>query len=371
MLIGFNAPTRGTLATPETLVSVAVAGEAMGFDYLAFSDHVVIPHDIELRYPYAATGEFPAGARGDWQEQLIAAAFIAGKTSRLRLLTSIMVVPHRPAVLTAKMLATIDVLSAGRLTVGCGVGWLKEEFEALGTPPFAERGAVTDEYLAAFRALWTEDKPRFEGRYVRFADVIFSPKPTQKPHPPLWIGGESEPALSRAARLGDGWYPIAVNPRHPLDTLQRYRGAVDRLRRLAADGRTRSRAHCTRLPLSQAWRCRTITDGRRRAAPPRRHAGGVGRGPALATRAGRRRRRLRALRCHGRRHGREHETVPRRGACAGVSGKGGWLSRRSLCRDSEVHFTCRNSSLRAQRSNPEGLVRTHPGLLRRPSGASQ
>ncbi|MFI4985809.1 MAG: LLM class F420-dependent oxidoreductase [Alphaproteobacteria bacterium] len=235
MQIGFTAPTRGPLATLDNLVRIATAGEAMGFDYATFSDHVVIPADISARYPYSESGEFPSGARGEWQEQLTAAAFVAGKTSRLRLLTSILVVPHRPPVLAAKMLATIDVLSGGRLTVGCGAGWLKEEFEALGAPPFAERGAVTDEYLQAFRALWTEESPRFAGRYVRFSNLVFAPKPTQKPHPPLWIGGESGPALRRAARLGDGWYPIATNPQHPLDTLEHYRKAVERLRDLARE----------------------------------------------------------------------------------------------------------------------------------------
>ncbi len=235
MLIGFDMPVRGALASPETIARIAVEGEAMGFGHATFSDHIVIPKDIEARYPYSETGEFPAQGRGDWYEQLATMAFVAAKTSRLRLVTSVMVVPHRPAVLAAKMLATIDLLSQGRLTVGCGAGWLAEEFAALGVPDFAERGAVTDEYLAAFRALWTMETPRFEGRYVRFADIVFAPKPKQRPHPPLWTGGESGPALRRAATLGDGWYPIGSNPRHPLDTLPRYRAAVERLRQLARE----------------------------------------------------------------------------------------------------------------------------------------
>jgi len=235
MLIGFDAPTRGPLASPENIARLAVEGEAMGYDYLTLSDHVVIPTDIQARYPYSDTGEFPAAGRGNWYEQLTSAAYIAAKTSRLRLVASVMVVPHRPAVLTAKVLATIDLLSNGRLVVGCGAGWLKEEFDALGTPPFAERGAVTDEYLAVFRELWTQEKPRFEGRYVRFADIVFAPKPVQKPHPPIWVGGESMPALRRVARLGDGWYPIGTNPQHPLDTLSRLRAGIGRMRALVAE----------------------------------------------------------------------------------------------------------------------------------------
>jgi probable F420-dependent oxidoreductase len=235
MLIGFDLPTRGALASPETISRLAIEGEAMGFDYLTLSDHIVIPKDIGARYPYAATGEFPSGGRGDWYEQLTCAAYVAAKTSRLRLVTSVMVVPHRPAVLTAKILATIDLLSHGRLTVGVGAGWMKEEFEALGAPPFAERGAVTDEYLTVFRELWTKDAPRFAGHYVRFSDIVMAPPTVQKPHPPLWIGGESPPALRRVARLGDGWYPIGTNPQHPLDTLPRMRAGVERMRRLVAE----------------------------------------------------------------------------------------------------------------------------------------
>jgi probable F420-dependent oxidoreductase len=235
MQIGFDLPTRGAIASAETIARLAAEGEAMGFDYLTLSDHIVIPKDIRARYPYSETGEFPAGGRNIWFEQLISAAYVAGKTSRLRFVTSVMVVPHRPAVLTAKMLATIDILSGGRLTVGVGAGWMKEEFEALGAPPFAERGAVTDEYLAAFRALWTEDNPHFKGRYVRFSDMVMAPKPVQKPHPPLWIGGESPAALRRVARLGDGWYPIGTNPQHPLDTLSRMRAGIERMRRLVAE----------------------------------------------------------------------------------------------------------------------------------------
>jgi len=134
MQFGFGAPISGPLSLPDNLARIAVEGEAMGYDYATISDHVVIPRDIEAKYPYSDTGEFPSRSRGDRHEQLTAVAFIAGKTSRLRLVTSVTVVPHRPAVLQAKMLATIDVLSNGRLTFGIGAGWMKEEFQALGVP---------------------------------------------------------------------------------------------------------------------------------------------------------------------------------------------------------------------------------------------
>jgi len=235
MQIGFNLPLSGALASPPVLTRLAVEGEAIGFDYIALSDHIVEPLDIHARYPYSETGEFPKGSRGERHEQLAAMAYLAAKTSRIRFLTSVMVVPHRPAVLTAKILSTIDVMSGGRIMVGVGAGWLEEEFEALGAPPFAERGKVTDEYLQAFRELWTKPEPRFEGRFVKFANIAFAPKPVQKPHPALWIGGESGPAMRRTARLGDGWYPIGTNPTHPLNTLARYRAAVARLRRLIED----------------------------------------------------------------------------------------------------------------------------------------
>jgi probable F420-dependent oxidoreductase len=266
MQIGFNAPTAGPLAEPETLTRICIGGEAMGYDYATFSDHVVIPTDIASRYPYSETGEFPSGSAGGRHEQLIEVAFIAARTSRLRLVLSVMVVPHRPAVLAAKMLSTIDVLSGGRLTVGIGAGWLREEFEALGAPPFAARGKATDEYLRAFRSLWTENAPRFAGEHVNFGGIVFAPKPVQKPHPPIWVGGESGPALRRSVRLGDAWYPIGTNPAHPLDSLARYRAGIAHLRKLAGD------AGRDPMSIGLAYRCAKhgegvplmATDGERR-----------------------------------------------------------------------------------------------------------
>ncbi|MFN4087813.1 MAG: LLM class F420-dependent oxidoreductase [Alphaproteobacteria bacterium] len=233
MRYGYVVSVRGPLANRDSVRALAEAGETLGFDYVSMTDHVVVPRTIASAYPYTADGAFPAGESGECLELLSMLAFVAGATKTIRLITSVMVLPHRPAVLTAKMLATIDVLSGGRVTVGCGVGWMKEEFQALGALPFAARGKVADEYLASFRTLWTDAEPRFEGEHVRFADIAFEPKPLQKPHPPLWIGGESDPAMRRAVRLADGWYPMGLNPRRPLDTLERLRSGVTRLHRFA------------------------------------------------------------------------------------------------------------------------------------------
>ncbi|WP_395710754.1 TIGR03619 family F420-dependent LLM class oxidoreductase [Reyranella sp.] len=232
MQFGFNAPTAGPLAETGQLTRLVVEGEALGYDYATFSDHVVIPTDIHAIYPYSSSGEFPAGARAERHEQLIEVAYVAAKTQRLRLVLSVMVVPHRPAVLTAKMLSTIDVLSGGRLVVGIGAGWMKEEFEAIGAPDFAARGKVTDEYLKAFVELWTKEQPKFAGDHVRFDNIVLAPKPVQKPYPPIWVGGESGPALRRTATLGDAWYPIGTNPAFPLDSLARFKAGVAKLRAL-------------------------------------------------------------------------------------------------------------------------------------------
>src|SRR5438128_8632735 len=201
----------------------------------AISVHSIIPRDIHAKYPYSDTGEFPASSRGERHEQLAEVAFLAAKTRTLRLVTSVMVVPHRPAVLTAKILSTIDVLSGGRLTLGIGAGWMREEFEAIGAPDFDARGTVTDEYVRAFVELWTNDAPKFDGKHVRFSNIGFEPKPVQKPHPPIWVGGESGPALRRTARIGDAWYPIGTNPQNPIDSLTRYKVQMARLRKMVAE----------------------------------------------------------------------------------------------------------------------------------------
>src|SRR5579864_3003613 len=240
MQFGFNLPNSGALAAPEIMSRIAREGEALGYDYLTVTDHVVLPDMAEPGYPYSETGAFYSTDSAHRHEMLTLAAWLASVTTRVRLVLAVLVVPHRPAVLAAKQLATIDVLSGGRLTVGIGAGWLKAEFDAVVTTPFAERGAVTDEYVAAFRTLWTEHKPAIAGKYVHFDRLVLDPKPVQKPHPPIWVGGESGPSLRRAARLGDAWYPIGTNNAHPLDSLPRYKAGIERLRRATeAAGRKR------------------------------------------------------------------------------------------------------------------------------------
>ena len=233
MNFGIGLPIRGPLTTPENLLTMAQHGEDLGFNFVSLPDHIFVPNTVQSKYPYSETGKFTG--KGECVEQLTTLSFLAAKTSTLRLLTGVLVLPLRNPVLTAKMLASIDILSNGRLTVGCGVGWMQEEFKALDAPPFDKRGDVGNEYIRAFKELWTKDDPTFDGNYCRFTDVTFLPKPIQKPHPPIWVGGESPRALRRAALLGDGWYPIRNNPSFPLQTLDQFSNSVSRLRRYSEE----------------------------------------------------------------------------------------------------------------------------------------
>ena len=231
MKYGIMLPSRGDLARPENIIPIARKAEELGFAVMLFPDHIVLPNEVDSPYPYTQTGVFPGTDNNEAMEQLTVLSFLAGQTESIRLVTSVMIVPHRPPVLTAKILSTIDVLSNGRVTVGVGVGWLRKEFEALQTPPFEERGAVTDEYIRIFKELRTSESPSFEGEYCSISDLSFLPKPVQEPHPPIWVGGESRRAMRRAAELGDGWQPIGTNNRHPLADPEQLAAAMTRLDR--------------------------------------------------------------------------------------------------------------------------------------------
>jgi probable F420-dependent oxidoreductase len=233
MNFGFRAPNRGPNANPNALATLVQRGEAMGFNIVSVSDHVVMPKSIDSTYPYSESGASMGGA--ETMELLTILSYLAGVTSKIRLLTSVMVVPHRPAVLTAKILSTIDVLSKGRVIVGCGAGWMREEFEAIEAHDFDRRGAVTNEYIRAFKELWTSDDPTFDGEFTKFANIHFEPKPVQKPHPPIWIGGESNVALRRVARLGDAWYPIGMNPTYPVGTVAQMTESLSRIHAYAEE----------------------------------------------------------------------------------------------------------------------------------------
>ena len=213
-------PSRGPLTRPENLSVIAKRGEELGYGFIMFPDHIVMPRNVSSQYPYSQSGVFPGTDNSETMEQLTTLAFLAGQTSSIRLVTSVMVVPHRSPVVTAKVLSTLDVLSQGRVTVGVGTGWLEEEFQALQTQPFEERGAVTDEYIQVFKELWTSDSPEFDGKYCQFSNIDFLPKPVQKPHPPIWVGGEGRRAIRRAAQLGDGWQPLGNNNQFPTATAE-------------------------------------------------------------------------------------------------------------------------------------------------------
>lgn len=235
MKFGLTLPMRGPLANPGDIRTLVERAEALGFDQIGVNDHIIVPKSIESRYPYSVTGAFPGSASGECLDLFALLAYVAAISTEPRLVTAIAVIPHRGAVHTAKIVSTIDMLSGGRVDLGIGAGWMKEEFDSLNIPPFEARGRVTDEYLQAFKTLWTEDDPVFNGEFVQFKDISFLPKPVQKPHPPIWVGGESKAAMRRTVRYGDVWFPIANNPRHPLDTLARFKAGIERLNQMAEE----------------------------------------------------------------------------------------------------------------------------------------
>lgn len=222
MEFGFHLPFFGPDATRDTVLALARRAETLGFDSVWVSDHVVIPTAIRSRYPYNPTGDFPLPPGVEFLEPLTTLALVAGATERVRLGTSVLIVPHRHPVLAAKMLATLDHLAPGRVIAGVGVGWMREEIELLGVAPWRERGAWTDEALRVMRACWRDDPVSFAGKFFHFGPVTCLPQPLHRSIP-VWVGGHSPRALRRAVELGDGWhgaYPTAAEMRTALDGLR-------------------------------------------------------------------------------------------------------------------------------------------------------
>jgi probable F420-dependent oxidoreductase len=210
MKVGCHLPMFGPIGTRHNVLTFARRMEALGYDSLWASDHVVIPHRIASRYPYSPTGQFPLGPEVPFLEPLTTLAVVAGVTQRVALGTSILVLPHRNPVLAAKMAATLDHLSEGRLVLGVGVGWMREEIELLGGS-YDRRGAWSDEALAVMRACWRQARTAHRGEFFSFDDIGVFPKPTRGDIPVL-IGGHTPRALRRVVERGDGWHAAFITP---------------------------------------------------------------------------------------------------------------------------------------------------------------
>jgi probable F420-dependent oxidoreductase len=209
MELGLFLPVSGRSATRRTLQEYARFAERLGFRQLWAAERLVIPWTIETAYPYAEGATFIVPPDRPFLESLTVLAFLAGCTERIKLGVSVLVLPYRHPLHWARVAATIDVLSEGRFTLGVGVGWMREEFEALNAP-FAERGRVSDEQLQMLWGALTEEHCTFEGRHYRFRDLAFQPKGYQRARLPIWVGGEGPAAQRRAARYGDAWFPYFV-----------------------------------------------------------------------------------------------------------------------------------------------------------------
>ncbi len=244
MRIDLWLPTANPFCTPELLALVAEEAEARGVGTIWVGEHVVLFDEYRSSYPYAADGKLPTGPETGLLEPLTTLSFLAAHTSTVRLGTAMLLLPQRNPVYVAKEVATVDWLSGGRVDLGVGVGWLAEEFAAVDAP-WPQRGKRTDEYLEVLRSLWCEDPSSFEGECYTLAPCSMFPKPVQSPHPPIVIGGESDAALARAARVGQGWHTFNRTP----DQLAEPLGKLDDL--LAGHGRSRKDLTVTVCPYMQ------------------------------------------------------------------------------------------------------------------------
>jgi probable F420-dependent oxidoreductase len=219
MKFGLRYCNTGRYADPARAVELMQAGEAAGFESAWTVEHTVIPRDYRSAYPYTSDGRLP-GDEGDFllPDPLIWMAYVAAATSRIRLATGILILPQHNPVIVAKQVATLDHMSHGRILLGIGVGWLKEEFDAIGAA-FEDRGRRTDEYVAAIRELWSADAPNFSGRYVGFKDAYMRPKPVNR-SVPIIVGGHTKAAARRAGRLGDGFFPGRGLPMELIETVR-------------------------------------------------------------------------------------------------------------------------------------------------------
>jgi probable F420-dependent oxidoreductase len=204
--------------------------ETLGYHFLMTSDHIAVTPDVQERYPVP------------FYEPFTTLGWLAGVTRQIEIGTTVIVLPYRNPLEVARMAANVDQLSGGRLLFGVGVGWSQQEFEVLGVP-FHARGALTNEYLAAIKTLWSNDVASFQGRYVSFQEVHTAPRPVRTPHPPIWVGGSSDAALRRAVRYGDGWHPIRMRVDWLRDT------GLPRLQQIAAAEGKPVPALCPRIRL--------------------------------------------------------------------------------------------------------------------------
>src|SRR5262249_26087907 len=234
MRLGLHALGIGAGATRAVIDAVAAAAERSGFATLWSGEHVVMVDQSASRYPYSDDGQIAVPAAADWIDPMIGLGFAAAATSTIGIATGVLLLPEHNPVLVAKQAATLDTLSGGRLTLGVGVGWSREEFDALGVP-FERRAARTAEYVAAMRTLWRDDVASFEGQFVGFDSIRVNPKPSRNRRIPVVVGGNSDPALRRVAAWGDAWYGFN------LDGVAAVRERVDTLARLCAEsGRDRA-----------------------------------------------------------------------------------------------------------------------------------
>ena len=229
MQFGLGLPHAGTSAQGQNAIVFAQRAEALGFESLWCGDHLVLPTAGTQQYPYTADGSFPRSSRVGFIETLTLLAYVASVTSRIRLGSTVIILPYRNPIVQAKMFASLDVLSGGRVICGVGVGWLQKEFEVLGAS-YQDRGPVSDEYLQIFRLLWTEENPAFHGRFYQFDGIQFWPKPVQSPLP-IWVGGHSKRSIRRALTYGQAWHPTRQTPGFVAEHLPYMRQEAARLGR--------------------------------------------------------------------------------------------------------------------------------------------